>query len=30
VISQHQQARQAAYELAGKYRLGLEIETTRL
>ena len=30
VISQHQQARQAAYELAGKHRLGLEIETTRL
>ena len=30
VISQHQQARQAAYELAGKHHLGLEIETTRL
>ncbi|MCY4440382.1 MAG: acyl-CoA dehydrogenase family protein [Deltaproteobacteria bacterium] len=30
VISQHQQARQAAYELAGKHTLGLEIETTRL
>ena len=30
VISQHQQARQVAYELAGKQRLGLEIETSRL
>lgn len=30
VISQHQQARQVAYELAGKHGLGLEIETTRL
>ena len=30
VISQHQQARQVAYELAGKHGLGLEIEHTRL
>lgn len=30
VISQHQQARQVAYDLAGKHGLGLEIETTRL
>ena len=30
VISQHAQARQIAYELAGKHALGLEIETTRL
>ena len=29
VVSQHQQARQINYELAGKHRLGLEIETTR-
>ncbi len=30
VISQHQQARQLAYEFAGRHGLGLEIETTRL
>lgn len=30
VISQHQQARLVAYELAGKHAMGLEIETTRL
>ncbi len=30
VISQHAQARQIAYELAGKHALGLEIETTRI
>ena len=29
VMSQHQQARQVAYQLAGKHRLGLEIETLR-